>query len=135
MRHRKDEKKLGRSGSHVEATLAALVCGLIRDKRIKTTVTKAKMARRAAEKLVTLARQDTLAARRRAMAQLGRRECVQELFTSIAPTFAERPGGYTRIMRLGARPGDSAEVVLLEWVDIPVPDRSRKKPAGAEAAA
>ena len=116
MRHRKDDKKLGRSGAHRKALVASLVCGLIQEKRIQTTLPKAKIARRAAEKMVTLARSNTVAARREAVAQLRRKHCVRELFDTIAPQYEGRSGGYTRIVRLGARVGDGAEMAMLEWV-------------------
>ena len=118
MRHRKDDKKLGRSGSHRRALVASLVCGLIQEKRIRTTLPKAKIARRAAEKMITLARHDTVAARREAVAKLRRKNCVRELFNTIAPQYEGRRGGYTRIVRLGARAGDGAEMAMLEWVDL-----------------
>jgi large subunit ribosomal protein L17 len=116
MRHRKDDKKLGRTGAHRKALVASLVCGLIQEKRIHTTLPKAKIARRAAEKMVTLARHNTVAARREAVAKLRRKHCVRELFDTIAPQYQGRNGGYTRIVRLGARSGDGAEMAMLEWV-------------------
>jgi large subunit ribosomal protein L17 len=106
--------------------MSALVCSHIARKRIRTTVSKAREARRLAEKMVTLARTGTLAARRRAIAQLGKRSEVAELFENIAPRFDGRAGGYTRIVRLGPRASDGSEMVCLEWVDIDVPDRKRK---------
>ena len=117
MRHRKDDKKLGRSGAHRRALVASLVCGLIQDKRIRTTLPKAKLARKTAEKMVTLARQDTVATRRAAIAKLHRKNCVYELFNTIAPKCAGRKGGYTRIARIGTRGGDGADMAILEWVD------------------
>ena len=134
MRHRKATKKLGRSGSHRDALIASLACGLILDKRIRTTVAKAKLVRPAAEKLITMARRDSVAARRLALARLRREDCVHELFTALAPRFAGRPGGYTRIVRLGTRTGDGAEMVLLEWVDVALPAKAETKSEDAEAA-
>lgn len=117
MRHRKKTVKLGRSGAHRDELLANLVCALIDTKRIKTTLPKAKAARALAEKMVTLGKKGTLAARRQAISTLKQADSVKELFDSIAPAFAERPGGYTRIVKLGRRISDSSEMVILEWVD------------------
>ena len=124
MRHRRAVSKLGRSTAHRKELVSALLCGLIREKRIRTTLKKAKVAQRAAEKMVTLARRNTLAARRLAAARLGQQACVQELFQTIAPRFQDRPGGYTRIVKVGTRQGDGADMALLEWVDIAPAERS-----------
>lgn len=117
MRHRKKTVKLGRTSAHRNELLANLVCALIDNKRIKTTLPKAKAARSLAEKMVTLGKKGTLAARRRAISTLKQTDSVKELFDHIAPTFSERAGGYTRIIKLGRRISDSSEMVLLEWVD------------------
>lgn len=117
MRHRKRTEKLGRTSAHRDALLASLVCNLIAAKRIKTTAPKAKAARRLAEKMVTLGKKNTLAARRRAISKLRDEKAVDELFENIAPTFSERNGGYTRILKLGKRRSDSSEMVLLEWIE------------------
>ena len=117
MRHRKRTVKLGRTSAHRNELLANLVCALIDNKRIKTTLPKAKAARNLAEKMVTLGKKETLAARRQAISTLKQTDSVKELFDSIAPTFADRAGGYTRIVKLGRRISDSSEMVLLEWVD------------------
>ena len=117
MRHRKRTVKLGRTGAHRNELLANLVCALIDHKRIKTTGPKAKAARSLAEKMVTLGKKGTLSARRQAVATLKQEKSVKELFDNVAPTFAERAGGYTRIVKLGRRISDSSEMVLLEWVD------------------
>ena len=127
MRHRKKDKKLGRSLSHRRALISALVCALIEEKRVKTTVAKAKAAKGAAEKMVTLARKGTLAARRRAIALQRRPTRVAELFGKIAPQFEGRTGGYTRIIRLGRRRSDGSEMVFLEWVGISPADKRKKK--------
>lgn len=116
MRHRKYEVKLGRRSAHVRLMLGNLVADLIRDQRVATTLPKARAARRLAERMVGLGKQGTLAARRRAVARLGRRDSVKKLFEEIAPLYAERQGGYTRIIKLPARPGDNAPMALLEWV-------------------
>jgi large subunit ribosomal protein L17 len=117
MRHRKRTVKLGRTSAHRNELLANLVCALIDNKRIKTTLPKAKAARSLAEKMVTLGKKGTLASRRQAISTLKQTDSVKELFDSIAPTFADRAGGYTRIVKLGRRISDSSEMVLLEWVD------------------
>ncbi|MAI20104.1 MAG: 50S ribosomal protein L17 [Kiritimatiellaceae bacterium] len=117
MRHRKKTVKLGRTSAHRNELLANLVCGLIEHRRIKTTVAKAKAARSLAEKMVTLGKKGTLAARRQAIAVLKQEALVRVLFDEIAPGFEDRAGGYTRIMRLGRRMSDSSEMVLLEWVE------------------
>jgi large subunit ribosomal protein L17 len=117
MRHRKSGNKLGRSGAHRRAMLAALVCGLIKEKRIKTTLPKARVTRSLAEKMVTLGRQGTLHARRQAIATLRQPDRVGILFDEIAPGFEGRNGGYTRIVKLGRRSSDGSEMAILEWVD------------------
>ena len=133
MRHRKKTIKLGRTSAHRDALLASLVCNLILDRRIQTTLAKAKAARSLAEKMVTLGKRGTLAARRRAVAKLRRKDRVAILFSGIAPAFKDRQGGYTRIIKLGRRLGDNAEVALLEWVDYtPAPARKKKKAAPKE---
>lgn len=117
MRHRKKTVKLGRTSAHRNELLANLVCALIDNKRIKTTLPKAKAARGLAEKMVTLGKKGTLAHRRQAIATLKQTDSVKELFDNIAPAFANRSGGYTRIVKLGRRMSDSSEMALLEWVD------------------
>jgi len=136
MRHQVRDKKLGRSSSHRKALMASLVCHLIEEKRIKTTLMKAKEARRVAEKMVTLGLKGTLAARRQAISTLRRPERVATLFDDIAPQFKERPGGYTRITKLGQRRSDGSEMAILEWVGVDAPDKTRKtEKVDAEAAA
>ena len=127
MRHRKNESKLGRTSAHGRELSAALVCGLIKRKRIRTTLAKAKVARPLAEKMVTLGLDGSLSARRRAVARLRDEQAVAELFSAVAPTFNERPGGYTRIVKAGSRNGDGSDTAILEWVGIEPP--RRKKPA------
>jgi large subunit ribosomal protein L17 len=117
MRHRKKTVKLGRTSAHRNELLANLVCALIDNKRIKTTLPKAKAARSLADKMVTMGKKGTLAARRQAISTLKNEKSVKELFDSVAPSFVERAGGYTRIIKLGRRISDSSEMVLLEWVD------------------
>ena len=116
MRHKTRVSKLGRSSSHQKALAASLVCNLIDRKRITTTLPKAKVARSLAEKLVTLGRKGDLAARRRALSVLHQEGAVHELFATIVPRMDGRPGGYTRILKLGRRTADSSEMAILEWV-------------------
>ena len=116
MRHRVKKKKLGRSSAHQKELVASLVCNLIKERRIKTTLAKAKLARSFAEKMVTVARRDTVAARRRAMSSLRQKDAVGSLFSDIVPICVGREGGYTRIMKLGRRSSDSSEMAILEWV-------------------
>ncbi|NGO40081.1 50S ribosomal protein L17 [Limisphaera ngatamarikiensis] len=135
MRHRKRTAKLGRKSEHRNRMLASLVCSLIRHNRITTTLAKAKAARSLAEKLVTLCKKGTLHARRLASARLYQDEdACRVLFKQIAPHFKNRPGGYTRIIRLGQRRGDAAQMAILEWVELPT-GGAEAQPAGATAAA
>ena len=133
MRHLKRTAKLGRTGQHRNRMLASLVCSLIKHRRITTTLAKAKAARSVAEKMITLGKAGTLHDRRLASARLHQdEEAVKMLFNEIAPTQKERRGGYTRIVRLGQRQGDAAQLVILEFVDVPLPEAA---PAAAAAAA
>ena len=117
MRHQKNTRKLGRTSQHRDAMLANLVASLIKHRRVKTTLAKAKAARPLAEKMVTLGKGGTLHDRRLAVAKIGQRDMVAKLFKEIAPGFKDRAGGYTRIIKLGPRQSDSAPVAFLEWVD------------------
>jgi large subunit ribosomal protein L17 len=117
VRHAKAGKKLGRDASHRKALYANLACSLIEHERIRTTEAKAKAVKPYAEKVITLARRGGLHARRQALGQLRSQELVHKLFTEIAPRMADRPGGYLRIVKLGHRQGDAAEMVYLELVD------------------
>ena len=131
MRHHRAGKKLGRDASHRKALYANLAGSLIEHGRIKTTEAKAKAVKPFAEQMITLGKRGDLAARRQAIAELRSQDVVRHLFTDVAPRFAERPGGYTRIVKLGPRLGDAAEMVYLELVDfLPAPPRER--PARAE---
>ncbi|MEL7370576.1 MAG: 50S ribosomal protein L17 [Myxococcota bacterium] len=138
MRHRKAFRKFGRTAEHREAMFANMAMALIEQGRIKTTDAKAKELRRVAEKLVTLGKAGTLAARRRVYAQLkapgkhpkvvtsddGRtraQKVVDTLFNDLAQRFKERPGGYTRIIKIGNRKGDNAPVSFIEFVDYEAP--------------
>ena len=117
MRHQKKTVKLGRTADHRRALLANQVCALIEHQRIKTTLAKAKAVRPLAERMVTLGKNGSIHARRRALAVLRQKDVVKKLFDDIAQRSAERNGGYTRIVKLGARKSDSARMAFIEWVD------------------
>jgi large subunit ribosomal protein L17 len=146
MRHRKSGRKLKRTSSHRRATLSALCTALIRHKKIKTTVAKAKETRMVVEKILTRAKNavagtgdaaTTVHARRQVARYINDRKVVQELFTEIAPKIASRPGGYTRVVKLGQRAGDGGEVAVLELVDFntgEAPSKQTKKDKKKEKA-
>jgi large subunit ribosomal protein L17 len=127
VRHHRSGKKLGRDASHRKALYANLAGALIQHGRIKTTVTKAKAVRPIAEQMITLGRRGDLHARRQAMAYLRSQEVVHRLFAEVAPRFAGRPGGYSRIVRIGPRPGDAAEMAFLELVDFSAEEQAEEK--------
>lgn len=116
MRHRKDHRKLSRTAAHRKAVLRNLVTALFQFERIETTLAKAKEARRLAERLITFAKRGDLAARRHVARFVMRPAITAKLFTTIAPWYAERKGGYTRILKLGPRLGDAGETAYLELV-------------------
>jgi large subunit ribosomal protein L17 len=126
MRHRRAGKKLGRDSAHRKALYSNLAGALIEHGRIKTTEAKAKAVKPFAEQMITLGKRGDLHARRLALAELRSQDVVHQLFADVAPRFADRPGGYTRIVKLGPRFGDAAEMVYLELVDY--------EPAGAAPA-
>jgi large subunit ribosomal protein L17 len=117
MRHANAGKKLGRDASHRKALYSNLTGALITHGRIETTEAKAKAVKPLAEKMITLGKRGDLHARRQAMAELRSNDVVHKLFSDVAPRFAERNGGYTRIVKLGPRQGDAANMALLELVD------------------
>jgi large subunit ribosomal protein L17 len=117
VRHARAGKKLGRDSAHRKALYSNLAGALIEHGRIKTTVTKAKAVKPIAEQMITLGRRGDLHARRQATAFLRSRDVVHKLFDEVAPLFKDRPGGYTRIIKIGTRPGDAAEMAYLELVD------------------
>jgi large subunit ribosomal protein L17 len=131
VRHARGGKKLGRDAAHRKALYANLAGALIEHGRIKTTVTKAKAVKPYAEQMITLGRRGDLHARRQATAFLRSRDVVHKLFAEVAPLFQERPGGYTRVVRLGPRPGDAAELAYLELVDEEYVERERQERATA----
>ena len=116
MRHRKDHRKLGRKREHRHALLRNLVTALFQYERIETTVAKAKETRRLAERMITFGKQGDLAARRHVARFVMKPDVVAKLFSTIAPWYADRNGGYTRIVRLGHRLGDASETAYLELV-------------------
>ena len=152
MRHRKKLRKLGRTASHRKATLSALTTSLLRHKRITTTLAKARETRIVAEKLITRARRALAAgtngkeggngadkflmaaghARREVARMIKDRAIVAELFSTIAPKLATRPGGYTRIVKLGQRQGDGAELAVIELVDFHTGQETPEKAAPAK---
>ncbi len=132
MRHRVKGKKLGRTAAHRKATLRALSTALIKHKRIKTTVAKAKALRTFVEPLITKAKKDTVHSRRLIAREIHDKAVVQELFNEVVPKIGDRPGGYTRIVRLGNRVGDAAEMAIIELVDyndvnVKKPKKTKKK--------
>lgn len=145
MRHLKSGRKLGRTRSHRKATLSALSVSLIQHKKIRTTTAKAKEARTVVEKLITRAKRAVqtegdgkakdVHARREVFAFLRDRTAVTTLFNDIAPKVANRPGGYTRVVKLGQRRGDGAEVAVLELVDYNVGQEKAAAKAKAKAKA
>jgi len=117
MRHNVSGRKLNRTPAHRKMLYRNLVTALFRHERIQTTVPKAKEARAVAERLITFAKRGDLHARRQAARKVNEPEVLQKLFAEIGPRYADRPGGYTRILRLGFRKGDNAEIAILELVD------------------
>ncbi len=134
MRHRVHTFKIGKSGAHRRAMLANMISSLIEHGEIKTTVTKAKEARRMADKMITLGKKGTLHHRRQAIAKLRDKVAVKRLFDELAPGYTERVGGYTRIIRLGRRRGDAAEMCLLQLVEEGAPTLKKTKAPVAETA-
>jgi len=126
VRHHRKGKKLGRDSAHRKALYSNLAGALIEHGRIKTTLAKAKAVKPIAEQMITLGRRGDLAARRQALAYLRSNDVVTMLFSEVAPRFTDRPGGYSRIVKLGPRWGDAAEMVYLELVDyVPPAPRAR----------
>ncbi len=117
MRHNKSFNHLGRQSGHRKALLANMACSLILNKRITTTVAKAKALQSYVEPLITKSKEDTTHSRRIVFSYLKNKEAVTELFRTIAPKVADRPGGYTRVLHVGFRLGDAAEMALIELVD------------------
>lgn len=132
MRHLKHGYKLGRNPAHRRATLRNLVTNLIEKERIETTLLRAKAARPLAERMITLGKRDSLHARRQAASFLMTPGATKKLFADLAPRFAERPGGYTRIVRTGWRIGDGAELAVLEFLGSELKKKEKKRKKRAE---
>jgi large subunit ribosomal protein L17 len=130
MRHHKAGRKLGRDSAHRKALYANLASALIEHGRIRTTQAKAKEVRPIVEEMITLGKRGDVSAHRQAVAFLRSKSVAHKLFAEVAPRFADRPGGYTRIVRIGPRAGDAAPMAYLELVDY-VPERA---PAAAASA-
>ncbi len=116
MRHRKDHRKLGRSPSHRKAMLRNLVTSLLELEQVRTTEAKAKEVRRVAERMITLGKRGTLHARRRALRTIRSKEVAGKLFDTLSERYSERAGGYTRVMKVGRRVGDNAEMAIVQLI-------------------
>ena len=119
MRHQKTGRQLGRNSSHRKAMFANMAVSLLTHEQIRTTLPKAKELRRVTEPLITLAKKPTVANRRLAYARLRDRDAVSKLFDTLGPRFQDRPGGYTRILKCGARTGDNAPMAFVQLLDQP----------------
>jgi large subunit ribosomal protein L17 len=128
MRHKKSGRQLNRNSSHRNAMFRNMITSLFRHEIIRTTLPKAKELRRFAEPLITLAKNDGVAQRRQAFDRLRDKEVVGKLFQEIGPRYVQRPGGYTRILKCGYRPGDNAPMAYIELVD-----RPKEEVEGSEA--
>ena len=127
MRHLSQGRKLGRTTAHRQALLRNLVTSFLEKERVTTTVAKAKETRPLAEKMITLAKRNTLHARRQALAFVTKESVVRKLFDKLGPRFSERPGGYSRIVKTGPRAGDGAEMAVLELVGTEFKKKEKKK--------
>jgi len=126
MRHLNSGFKLGRQPAHRRATLRNLVTNLIEKERIHTTLLRAKATRPLAERMITLGKRDSLHSRRQAAAFLMTPNATKKLFADLAPRFADRPGGYTRIIRTGWRIGDGAELAIIEFIGFELKKKEKK---------
>jgi len=138
MRHRQTTPKLGRTASHRDSMMRNMVTDLLRHERVRTTTVKAKALRPIAEKMITLGKKESLHARRNAARVIRDKAVVKKLFDDLAPRYAQRPGGYTRIIKLAARPGDGAEMAIIELVEATVKEtkpRAKRKKGGPRTAA
>lgn len=127
MRHLVKGRKLRRNTAHRKSLLRNLVTSFLEKERMRTTLAKAKAAKPLAEKMITLAKQDTLQTRRRALKFIYKKPVVRKLFEELGPRFSERPGGYTRIVKIGPRSGDGAEMAYLELVGSEYVKKAKKK--------
>ncbi|GAB3674738.1 50S ribosomal protein L17 [Salinisphaera aquimarina] len=133
MRHRKSGTNLGRESSHRAAMMKNMSSSLFKHELIRTTVAKAKELRRVAEPLITLSKTDSVANRRIAFARLRDKEAVGKLFNDLGPRYAQRPGGYLRILKCGNRPGDNAPMAYVELVDRVMADADEDEKVEATA--
>ena len=127
MRHQVKRYQLRRNTSHRRALLRNLTTSLLEKERVTTTLAKAKATRPVAEKLITIGKKDTLSGRRRALGYITKESVVQKLFTELGPRFKERPGGYTRIVKLGLRSGDGAQMAMIELLGAVYKKKAKKK--------
>jgi large subunit ribosomal protein L17 len=127
MRHRVKGKKLRRDTAHRRALLRNLVTSFLEKERMRTSLAKAKAARPLAEKMITLAKRNTLHARRQAARFIFGKEVVKKLFSELGPRFSERPGGYTRIVKIGPRRGDGMDMAMLELIGTEFKKKEKKK--------
>ncbi len=127
MRHLVKGKKLRRNTAQRRALLRNLVTSFLEKERVRTTLAKAKSARPLAEKMITLAKKDTLHSRRQALRFIYKKPVVKKLFEELGPRFSERPGGYTRIVKVGVRSGDGAEMAVLELIGTEFKKKAKKK--------
>jgi large subunit ribosomal protein L17 len=134
MRHGDKINNLGRKSAHRKSMLANMACSLIEHKRVFTTVAKAKALRIYVEPLFTKSKEDTTSSRRAVFSYLKNKEAVSTLFKEVSPKIADRPGGYTRIIKTGFRPGDAADMAMIELVDFNEIYTNNKKGAGAAEA-
>lgn len=133
MRHQRSLRKFGRAPSHRKALFRNLATSLLKHERVETTLAKAKDLRRVSEKLITLAKEDSLHRRRQALAFLPEKEVVHKLFAEIGPKFKARPGGYTRVYKTDRRAGDAAEMAIIELVKEEYkPSKKKKRQKKAE---
>jgi len=129
MRHRNTGRQLSRNSSHRKALFRNMAVSLMREELVRTTLPKAKELRRVAEPLITLAKSDSVAHRRLAFDRLRDRAVVTKLFNELGPRYRKRPGGYLRILKCGFRPGDRAQMALVELMDRPESSLEEEKPA------
>ncbi len=135
MRHRMKAKRFGRKFNHKKALFRNLIVSLVEHGRIKTTVEKAKELRRHVERAVTVGKKANLASFRLLLSRVPHRETIAKIVKDISPRFKDRPGGYTRIIKIGQRPGDRAEMAFIEWVDFDFKAKAPAKDSKAAVAA
>jgi len=135
MRHRVKGKKLSRDSAQRKALLRNLVTSFLEKERIRTTLAKAKATKPIAEKMITLGKNNSLHSRRLALRFIYKRDVVKKLFDDIGPRFSERPGGYTRIVKIGSRAGDGADMAILELIGTEFKKKDKKKTAAEKAKA